>query len=322
MVEMRYDPEIIIKINEIYHDMEEEGYQSKHEDIFKGEVQRWKEIGMRFIADEKRDLSVLDIGSGTGFVPLQIGRFLKEGDLFVCSDLSAKILAVCEKNIRKEEFRCGFRFIKLTGREIGLESGSFDCITMNSVLHHIPDFGLFFREVNRLLKKGGRLIIGHEPNRLFSANSFLWGNYKTLEFLLDPRGSAIMILKKLRLFSAVKRALSFAGKGGGHDQLIDKVNGRLIKEGIINAPLTGSEIQEMVDIHSPTAGEDNRHRGIDVYKIIEDHLPQFEIEHLDTYDHLGKMSRRNGFTGWYSRILKEKYPQSGGNFLVVMRKAG
>ena len=141
----------------------------------------------------------MDVGSGTGLVPLQIGKFLKEGDLLICSDISAEILNICKKNLAKNNLKCQTKFLKIDGKKYEIKSESINFITLNSVLHHIPNFSTFFKELNRILKLNGYIIIGHEPNKLFTKNKFLWYNFRILFLLFNPRLLIINILKKMKL---------------------------------------------------------------------------------------------------------------------------
>jgi len=291
---MKYPVEFVLKLNEIYHDVEEREYENRHLDMFESEVVRWQKIGRLFIANNFKKICLLDIGSGTGFVPLQIAAFLKKGDLFTCSDISANILDVCKNRILNEKFNCEFDYMKLDGKRINLESNSFGYITMNSVLHHIPDFSTFFKEINRVLKTGGLLIIGHEPNKVFYTHKFLWNNYRFISFVIYPTKFIIAVLRRFNLLDFFKRIFhNFKWEVKTPKRIVEGVNKRLLEEGIIEAPLTDSEITKIVDIHSPTAGGYHRDRGIDTSELLREYLPNFEIEYLETYNHLWRASPIN-----------------------------
>ncbi len=318
---MKYSIDFVLKVNEIYHDVEEDEYEKKHPDIFREEVLRWQRIGGDYIENERKTISLLDIGSGTGFVPLQVGGLLKKNDLFICSDISKNILAVCKKNISGKSFNCKFNYLKLNGLAISLETGSVDCVTINAVLHHIPNLGDIFNEINRLLKVGGRIIIAHEPNREFFKNKLLWNNYKVLSFLFDPGSFIEAVLKKIKLYETTRKIYRHvSGRTKPASRLVDNINKQLIEEGITDEPLTEGQIIEITDIHSPTAGGFHKDRGIDMLRISKEHLANFEIEYLETYNHLCKVSSLNRFTKWYDSILRKVFPVSGSSFSVVLKK--
>lgn len=322
----RYPTEFVLRVNEIYHDLEGYEYENKHPEIFEDEVVRWQEIGKKLFLNRRQKNRVLDIGSGTGFVPLQIARYLKRGDIITCTDISANKLEICKKSIEAQKFECDFDFVKLDGKCIPLNSRGFDYITMNSVLHHIPDFGPFFVEVDRLLIPDGRLVICHEPNRLFYFHRFLLYNYKLLSIILHPKKTAKVVLRRLGLHKTARdihRIVNRRGQvKGASNEIVEKVNMRLKEERMINAPLSYSEIMQVVDLHSPTAGGYWKERGIDVNSILRDYLPSYKFEYSETYNHLCKVSSRNRFTVWYDGILKKMFPINGANFLIVLKKLG
>lgn len=318
---MEYRPELVLRVNEIYHDIEGRDYDRKHDDIFQGEMNRWRNIANKYFADNADKVRILDIGTGTGFVPLQLGGELKKEDLFVCADISDNMLKICREKIAEKNFICNFEFLKLESNKIDLESNTFDYITLNAVLHHIPEFSIFFKEIDRLLKLNSHLIICHEPNKNFFKHRFLWNNYKIFSFVLSPKRSILSAFKKTGLFLIARNLLPRLNKEKKMQHgIAEEINKRLIKEKIIDTHLTSKQIGSIVDVHSPTAGGFHRDRGIDIAIIITDFLQNYEIEVLETYNHLFKISSKNNFTEWYSEMLKKKYPNSGATFMAVLKK--
>src|SRR5687767_4412561 len=109
---MSYPPELVLRVNEIFHDLEGREYENRHPEIFKGESARWQQIGRHFLNSVRNHpFRLLDVGSGTGFVPLQLGPFLKESDGVVCSDLSAEMLRVCQQNLSAVGIPCRREFL-------------------------------------------------------------------------------------------------------------------------------------------------------------------------------------------------------------------
>ena len=317
---MDYPIDLVLRVNEIYHDVEGQDYEERHPEIFAGEAARWKAIGQSLLAGNSSKIRVLDVGSGTGFVPLQIGPFLNKDDQLICSDVSANMLRVCEAAL-SHRFEFSIEYLKLDGKTIDLASDSLDYVTLNSVLHHVPDLSIFFKEIDRLMKTGGRLIICHEPNRRFYAHGFLWHNSRFTEMLMSPRKLIGLMLRKLGLYDLVRTVFTVSDPGvQRHRAIADDVNRRLLDERVIDAPLSSSQVAEIVDIHSPTAGG-GRHkdRGIDVSEIVARYLPEYEVESLETYGHLPDVSR-NRIVRWYDSVLARVFPDAGATLLVILRK--
>ncbi len=316
MQDMKYSPEFIFAVNRIFHDVEAEHYEKRHPEIFVDEISRWQRNIEKFLRKRSAPVVVLDVGSGTGFVPLQICPHLKQEDKFICSDISEQMLLVCRKNILVKNFCCKLIFQKLEESGFDMDPGSLDCITMNSVLHHVPNWAKFFGEINLMLKKDGCIIIGHEPSSLFFKTRLLMANYQILNYFYHPRLVVSKFLRMVGLYSFVARLV----EPFFHDVICEEVNKRLLKKGLISSSLSPGELTAIVDIHSPGAGGYYENRGINVDEIIKKFLPNFTIEHLETYNHLNEISSYNRFTRWYDSLLRTRFPGLGATVFVVMRK--
>lgn len=89
---------------------------------------------------------------------------------------------------------------------------------------------------------------------------------------------------------------------------------------IINKPLLKTQIGEILDIHSPTAAGYHFDRGVDISKILKEHLKNFKIEFLDIYHLLGKATNKNRFTLLYDSILRKLFKKKGAVFFIVFKK--
>ena len=72
----RLDADRVRRINEIYHNLENTGYDRLHEDIPQFEGRFWKDAAARHV-NRNAPVVWLDYGTGTGFVPLAIAEHLK-----------------------------------------------------------------------------------------------------------------------------------------------------------------------------------------------------------------------------------------------------
>jgi len=196
---------LALRINEIFHDIEGKEYQKKHDDIFSGEALRWKESAKKYFQDYKTPITILDIGTGTGFIPLNTAEYLSENDTFLCSDISQEMLDVASKNIIKENFICQFKFLKSDGNEINVNNNKVLIITMNSVVHHIPNLSHFFTQLNDIILPGGRIIIGHEPNKLFYTTKSLINRYLLFHTFSSPKKLTTTIARKTGLSLLIKK---------------------------------------------------------------------------------------------------------------------
>ena len=115
-------------------------YQSVRQITIKKKVSMIRKLGTK---------SLLDIGCGTG-------EFLNEAQIKginVCGiEPSEKARRQCQKN-----------YNLTVSESANLEEykrDSFDCITMWHVLEHMPDLNKLIKEIHRIIKNKGKLIIG------------------------------------------------------------------------------------------------------------------------------------------------------------------
>ncbi|MCX6799397.1 MAG: class I SAM-dependent methyltransferase [Candidatus Diapherotrites archaeon] len=94
---------------------------------------------------------LLDMGCGTGKL---LGK-LRNRELYGC-DISKKALSLVAK-------RAKTRRVNLEKR-LPYKSAFFDCVVLREVIEHIESRSHLMGEINRILKKGGRLIVT-TPNR-------------------------------------------------------------------------------------------------------------------------------------------------------------
>jgi ubiquinone/menaquinone biosynthesis C-methylase UbiE len=111
-------------------------------------------------ASRSAESSVLECGSGSGLLLEFLSRIYRH---VYGLDLSLDMLDIAaptEKN---------YTPLLCCAQEIGLKNESFDLVICKSSLHHTPEPGRAIREIHRILKKDGTLIIS-EPCR----DNFLW----------------------------------------------------------------------------------------------------------------------------------------------------
>lgn len=314
-----YSEKLVQRVNELYHDFTSNQYESSQPEIFEQEKERWEIIAKQFL-NFTNPFTILDIGTGTGFVPQTIAKFLKEKDIFICADISQRMLDVAKNNINKQIFRSQFKFVKIENQipiRFPFETESVDIITMNSLLHHIKDTNKFLHEVDRIIKPNGLLIVGHEPNRYFYEHKFLWLNYNFINYFLNPKFIVVKISIKLHLKKFFKKIYYFIYKKKKkslleHKKITNKINEALFREKLINKFLLPGEIFEIVDIKS--------FQGFKPDLL----LPLYELLYFETYNHIFwvTMGHHNNFIiRKYDTFLGRKYPKEGATFFIVLKKS-
>jgi ubiquinone/menaquinone biosynthesis C-methylase UbiE len=110
------------------------------------------------ILEPRAGEQVLEVGPGTGYYSLDVARALDGGRLCVC-DIQQEMLdhvvgAARDGGVANIEPTLG------DARELPYEGASFDAGYLVTVLGEIPDQDAALRELARVLKPGGRLVVG------------------------------------------------------------------------------------------------------------------------------------------------------------------
>jgi SAM-dependent methyltransferase len=102
--------------------------------------------------------TVLDLGSGAGLDAFLAAQQVGENGTVVGVDMTPEMLSRARDNARKigaanVEFREG----RLEA--LPIDDASIDAVTSNCVINLVPDKAAVFREIARVLKSGGRLVV-------------------------------------------------------------------------------------------------------------------------------------------------------------------
>jgi len=117
---------------------------------------RSSQLGVISLLNLKENVSMLDIGCGTGWALGQAANANDGKGTFFGVDLSEKMIEKAKENFRGRE---NLHFIRANAEEIPFEDSQFDIIICTNSFHHYlhPDNAL--KEMYRLLKTGGRLYL-------------------------------------------------------------------------------------------------------------------------------------------------------------------
>jgi ubiquinone/menaquinone biosynthesis C-methylase UbiE len=118
----------------------------------------------------KANPAVIDVGCGTGYV---VQFLLKYTSNITAIDISENMLAIARQRFPQIQFEHhSWEQIK---------DSTYDMVTSNAFLHHLFDYDNYLLQICKLIKKGGAMFIGYEPNALaFRIFKFPRKAYKAL----------------------------------------------------------------------------------------------------------------------------------------------
>jgi demethylmenaquinone methyltransferase / 2-methoxy-6-polyprenyl-1,4-benzoquinol methylase len=94
---------------------------------------------------------VLDLAAGTGDLALALEKALTNSEI-VAADFSEEMLAIAQrKGVKK--------IVVADALDLPFENGSFDCLTIAFGLRNIKDWSAALRQMSRVLKPNGHLLI-------------------------------------------------------------------------------------------------------------------------------------------------------------------
>jgi malonyl-CoA O-methyltransferase len=120
---------------------------------------------VRAALGDVRNLSVLDLGCGTGRHSLWLAE---AGATVTAVDFSEGMLAEARRKPGAETIRF---MIHDLHQPLPFQSNSFDVVVSGLVLEHLHDLGNFFAEIRRVLKPGGRAVVSAMHPAMFLRGS-------------------------------------------------------------------------------------------------------------------------------------------------------
>ena len=125
------------------------------------------------LASGEIGLDVLDVGTGTAQIPVELCRQNEECRV-IAIDMAAHMLDLARFNIEVDGFTQRIYLQQIDAKDMNFEQDMFDCIISNSIIHHIPQPRLVLQEAIRVARPGGLLFFrdlmrpesGEEVSRL------------------------------------------------------------------------------------------------------------------------------------------------------------
>ena len=165
----------------------------EHEEELEDFSYKWPAI-KKFIPQEK-NIKLLDFGCGKGRI---FGEMIKINPFM--GAVGVDISEVAIKHMKKKFPK--YTFLRISeGERLPFASNSFDFITILDVVEHIYDTEITFKELSRILKYGGKILITVPYYGLIKNLIIAFIGFDTV---YDPRSAHIRSYTKKSLLREIK----------------------------------------------------------------------------------------------------------------------
>ena len=101
---------------------------------------------------------VLDAGTGTARIPILIGQKCPKWQI-TGIDLAQSMLQIGLNNVKEAGLQHQVALELVDAKQLPYPDGLFDIVISNSLIHHLPNPLPFLKELNRVLKPTGAILI-------------------------------------------------------------------------------------------------------------------------------------------------------------------
>jgi ubiquinone/menaquinone biosynthesis C-methylase UbiE len=108
----------------------------------------------------ERHSRILEVGPGPGYFSVDVARAIPDGKL-ILFDIQQKMLDKAGRRLKKKGIK-NVELVKSDGHTFPFPDEHFDIIFMVTVLGEVDEKETYLREFERVLKKGGRIVISEQ----------------------------------------------------------------------------------------------------------------------------------------------------------------
>ena len=145
------------RVAEVFHSVADK-YDLMNDVMSFGIHRLWKNTAMT-LSGVKRGQQVLDLAGGTGDLTKRLSKRVGPEGRVVLSDINESMLEEGRKRLINEGIVGNVEFKQINAEEIPFEDQTFDLVTIGFGLRNVTDKLKALKEMKRVLKPGGRLLV-------------------------------------------------------------------------------------------------------------------------------------------------------------------
>jgi ubiquinone/menaquinone biosynthesis C-methylase UbiE len=116
------------------------------------------ELETRNSAEPAALIDILDLGTGTALIPIELCRRFEKCRVMAC-DAAVHMLDQARYNLAAQNLGERIELRQVDAKALPFRETKFDVVMSNSIIHHIPEPIMVLREAVRVVRPGGLLFI-------------------------------------------------------------------------------------------------------------------------------------------------------------------
>jgi ubiquinone/menaquinone biosynthesis C-methylase UbiE len=117
-----------------------------------------RQFVLDFLAQQPPQGEVLDVGTGTAQIPLELCR-QRPGSRILAIDLSQHMLDFAQRNVNRAGLERQIQLALVDGKQLPYSAGRFAAVISNSIVHHIPEPAAVLEELVRVVVPDGLIFV-------------------------------------------------------------------------------------------------------------------------------------------------------------------
>ena len=189
-------------VGDVFHSVAEE-YDLMNDAMSFGMHRLWKEMLIE-LSELSEGSIALDIASGTADIPGLINKKFKSVSMHV-TDINASMLALGKDRAINENFFHNCSFALASGESLPYQNQTFDLVTVGFGLRNFTDKERGLKEMRRVLKPNGVLLILEfsKPTNSFFSKIYDWYSFNIIpklgSFLANDSESYQYLAESIRM---------------------------------------------------------------------------------------------------------------------------
>jgi len=156
----------------------------RHIDLFWNPQRRLKDIPL------KEGMAVVDYGCGPGRYTLPIAKLVGPKGKVFAVDIQPLAISMVKRQASRESL-ANIEPILVDSYNTGIQGSSIDLVLLVDTFHQIKDYDALFREIHRILKRGGILFMDPGHMRMSKAKKIVKSS--GLFTIMECRGNDMLV---------------------------------------------------------------------------------------------------------------------------------